>query len=421
MDRRQFLAAAAALATTQTVRAAEPRERREPIESVYERLDAAAARPVLRTDLFPSPVRIASVELLRSPNGFHYVCRVRSTDGGEGLCLGHSWRMRYLHPIQTQQVQPFFVGKDARDLDALIDGVYLANNNYKLQNMALWIPVATVELAILDLLGNMAGRPMGELVSETLHRDRISVYRANNLRGKSAAESVEIMRDRVRQTGAKAIKIKIGGRMRATEQPPGRTERLIPLVRESFGDEMTLFADANGAYDAAEAVRIGRVLQEHRYSLFEAPVPFDWYEDILRVGQSLDIRTAGGGQEPSLRNFRWLIAHGGFDVYQQDLFYFGGMVRCIRVARMAAAAGYEVMPHISNTGLGFLYMLHFVSAIPNAARFHELKDLDDGIPVTGDRDVPLRPANGKMPVPTGAGDGVTIDPGWLAAFRPVTA
>ena len=38
----------------------------------------------------------------------------------------------------------------------------------------------------------------------------------------------------------------------------------------------------------------------------------------------------------------------------------------LRVARMAEAMGNLCIPHISSTGLGFLYMMHFVSAIPNA-------------------------------------------------------
>lgn len=87
-------------------------------------------------------------------------------------------------------VNPFFIGKDARDLDELIDGVFLYQNNYKYQGYTLWIPVATVEMAILDMLGRIAGKSMGELIGD-IHTTEIAVYQANNNRGRSAEESIE--------------------------------------------------------------------------------------------------------------------------------------------------------------------------------------------------------------------------------------
>ena len=32
--------------------------------------------------------------------------------------------------------------------------------------------------------------------------------------------------------------------------PSGRTEQIIPKIREAFGDDMTLYSDANGYYPA---------------------------------------------------------------------------------------------------------------------------------------------------------------------------
>ena len=34
------------------------------------------------------------------------------------------------------------------------------------------------------------------------------------------------------------------------ETPVGRSEKLIPLVRKTFGDKMVISADANGSYTA---------------------------------------------------------------------------------------------------------------------------------------------------------------------------
>ena len=384
-------------------------------DPVYEKLDAALGQPVFKKELFPDPVVIESVELLRYQDNF--LCRVRSEDGAEGLCVSHNFRMVYLHPIHVLQVQPFFAGKDARELDQLIEDVYLYNNNYKLQNMALWIPIATVELALLDMMGRIAGKSMGELIGDVRTRE-MAVYRANNHRGKSAEESIELIKETAEETGAKAVKFKIGGRMGNEEVPTGRTEKMIPLMRETFGPDMTIYADANGSYDAEEAVRIGRLLEANGIDLFEGPVPFDWYEDIKAVADVVTIPLAGGGQEASMRNFRWLIGNNAFQVLQQDVFYFGGMIRCMKVARMADAVSLTCTPHVSGTGLGYLYLMQFISAIPNAGPYHEFKGLSEGIPFECATSA-LTPKDGLITIPTGPGSGVEIDPEFVAKHEPV--
>jgi len=72
-----------------------------------------------------SPVKIASVELLKS--GGTYFVRSTSTDGAVGICVPRE-RIGYLHPILQQMVLPYFKGKDARELEALVDGVYVHNS-----------------------------------------------------------------------------------------------------------------------------------------------------------------------------------------------------------------------------------------------------------------------------------------------------
>ncbi|MFW5710066.1 MAG: mandelate racemase/muconate lactonizing enzyme family protein, partial [Bacteroidota bacterium] len=214
------------------------------------------------------------------------------------------------------------------------------------------------------------------------------------------------------ETGAKAVKFKIGGRMNNEEEPPGRTEALIPLVRKTFGSEMTIYADSNGSYDVKEAIRVGRILEEHNIDFYEEPVPFDWYEETKDVADALKIPIAGGEQEPSMHNFRWLIGNNALQVVQPDIFYFGGMVRSMKVARLAEVKGLQCVPHISGSGLGYLYMMHFVSALPNAGPYHEFKGFNSDIPLecpTSD----LSSDNGKIKVPTGPGTGVIIDPGFV--------
>lgn len=388
---------------------------KEGIETIFTKLDEILQKPVLKKELFSVPVIIESLELLRYKNSF--LCRVRSKEGAEGWSFSNDGPIKSFYPVFVNRLQPFFIGKDARDLEALLEEVYVYQSNYKFQSLALWVPVATIEFAILDMLGRMAGRSLGQLLGE-IHHPTVSFYQANSERDISGEEVLQHLQQEVAASKTKALKFKVGGRMSHPEFPTGRSDKLIPLMRKIFGDEMHLFADSNGSYKTAEAIRIGKLLQEYKYEHYEEPVPFDWYEETKQVADALTIPIAGGEQESSMHNFRWLIARDALQIVQPDVYYFGGMVRSMKVARMAAALGKPVTPHISG-GLGYLYMMHFVSVLPNAGLYHEFKGDNKELPLEC-KTSSLMIEEGIIKVPTGPGSGVEVDPDYLKKYKVVT-
>jgi L-alanine-DL-glutamate epimerase-like enolase superfamily enzyme len=238
-----------------------------------QKLAAAMEAPVLRAELVREAVKIASVELLR--NGGSYLVRVRSTSGATGYADAHSSVMSAAYPILLKRVAPFFVGKEARELETLLTGVYLAGSNYKWQGLPFWVSVAVVEIAILDLLGKVAGQPLGALIGQ-VRRRKIPVYRASGNRGNSPEAEIEYLQRIASETGAGAIKFRLGARMRYDEASTRRDRALIPLTRKTFGDRMAIYADANGSYDVPQAIRIGKLMEDHQFGFYEEPVPFDY-------------------------------------------------------------------------------------------------------------------------------------------------
>src|SRR4029434_1095016 len=121
-----------------------------------------------------------------------------------------------------------------------------------------WVSVAAVEIAALDMLGKIANKPIGELFGGG-GRKEIAVYRASGNRGSSPEEEIEYLKKIVAETGAKAIKFRLGARMRYDDASTKRDLTMIPLTRKIFGDKMTIYADANGSYDVPMAIRIGKL------------------------------------------------------------------------------------------------------------------------------------------------------------------
>ena len=378
---------------------------------------AADAAPYIReteqpmfdlTGRIKSPVKIASIEMLK--NGSNYFVRTTSTDGAVGIT--GTKQVEDFMAIFSNLVAPHFIGRDAREIETLIDLVY--RENYKLAGIPFWCPVAYVEQSVLDLLGKVANQPVGALLGGVT-RTEIPVYLSGSDRILTAEEEVEVYVRGVAETGAKAVKFKIGGRMsRNLDTYPGRTEALLRLAREKLGPRIVLRADANGSYDVPNGIRIGRLLEELGYDFFEEPCPWEELSETQAVAAALKIPIAYGEQNSSLWQFNWALRNGVMKIAQPDINYNGGLIRAKRVARLAEKMGGTIVPHNTQTGATSVNILQFASCTPNATPFMEYPWRRPQTPPTWYAP-DFKIVDGKLKVPTTPGMGLEIDPAYLKA------
>lgn len=355
------------------------------------------------------PVTIKSIEMLRREKNFFV--RTTSTDGAVGI-TGTKQIENYV-PIFQNWVAPFFIGKDAREIESLVDAVYRLDMNYKNASLPFWCSTAYIEQSLLDMLGKISGKPVGALLGGVV-RDEVPVYLSGSERILTAEKEVDIYVRGVAETGAKAVKFKIGGRMsRNLDIYPGRTETLLKLARERLGDKILLRADTNGSYDVAKAVEIGRLMESLNYEFYEEPCPFEELSETIEVGRQLNIPIAFGENNYNLWQFHWMVNNGVMKIVQPDINYNGGLIRAKRVARIAAEAGRTIVPHNTQTGATSVNILQFCSSTPNAQKYMEY-------PWRAPQKKPtwytpdFRIVDGKIKVPTTPGMGLEIDPEYLA-------
>lgn len=355
-----------------------------------------------------SPQIIESIELLQFKGT--WLVRSRTVDGGVGIAATTS-RIDYLHPILTERIVPYFIGRDARQLPDLIDGVYRHHSNYKLVGLPFWSCVAWVEFSLVDLLGRVAKQPAGQMLGPVIRR-HVPVY-LSVLDRKSPPEKIaELLRDRLARTGAKAVKVKIGGRMSGNaDAAPGRSADLLNTLRRVLPGDTTICVDANGSYDAETAIQVGRMLEEHGVGLFEEPCPFECYDETRRVAEALHLPVAGGEQDSSALRWKDMLRDHVVDVPQPDVIYNGGLVRTARVATMAEANGRQVSFHNPHQGPSAAYALHLASVITNPWSFHEFNVHHHSEAWYEPR---LDVVGGMLAVPVTPGLGVEFDPSALA-------
>ncbi|TRX48561.1 mandelate racemase/muconate lactonizing enzyme family protein [Fulvivirga sp. M361] len=423
-SRRDFLKNTTALSLGASLVSCEPIQERAPEKKLSgyapsERLSTfrqIVQKPVLRSELISSSVWIESIGIFKS--GEHFFTKVTSKDGVTGISVNNKKYIESIYALMYNRVTPHFLNEDARDLDRLMDKVYMSALNYKWQGLAFWVGVAYVELAILDLLGKVSKKPIGELLGGRV-RNEVAIYHASGNRGNRPEEEVEYLQGLIEKSGAKAVKYRLGARMTYDDASTKRDKALIPLVRKTLGDDTTIYTDANGSYDVKMGIEIGKLLEEYQTAFYEEPCRFDHYEETKAVADGLNIPIAGGEEEVSMRQFMWLMDHNILSIVQPDLLFFGGLTRSIKVARMARSIGIDCTPHISGKALGFLYMMHFASCVPNIGNYQEFKGNKDKVPVFSVTSS-LQPKEGKITVPGEPGLGVEFEPGFIEKAVKIT-
>jgi L-alanine-DL-glutamate epimerase-like enolase superfamily enzyme len=361
-----------------------------------------------------APVVIESIELLRC--GEIHFLRARSTDGADGLVMIYEGR-HFLRAMLEERVLPFFLGRDARDLEGMIDEIYVYKWNYKYAGSAFWTTVAWAEAVVLDLLGKASGKSIGDLLGGR-KRDRVPVYVSSLLRDTTPEQEVEWVGHRIEQTGARAVKLKIGGRLsRNADASPGRTEALLALARRTWGPGIKLYIDANGSYDPTYAIDVAKLLTEHGVEFFEEPCPFEDLDATKEVADALTLPVAGGEQDASLPRFEYMARNRVVDILQPDMLYNGGFIRNHRTNVIAHHYGLPLTPHSPYLGPRQALTTHFCATLPDLPIEMEYAAALPEQP-TDWYSPQIEVKDGMAAVPTGPGLGIEFAPDMLRKIEP---
>ena len=357
-------------------------------------------------------MKIRSIETFSTESvGF---VRVTAEDGATGWGQVSTYNADISCLVLHRQVAPYALGADIFDIDNLVDRV--VEGEHKFPGSYLRRAIGGVDTALWDLHGKMQGKSVCELLGGTPRP--FPVYGSSMRRDISAEDEATRLCRLREQCGFGAFKIRVGSTFgHNTDAAPGRTEAVVPAVREALGDDVILLADANSCYTPDRAIEVGRLLQDHGYRHFEEPCPY-WELDWTRqVTESLDIDVTGGEQDCDLATWRRLVAMRAVDVLQPDICYLGGITRTLRVARLASQAGMPCTPHSANLSLVTVFSLHLLGAIDAAGPYVEFSIEDqEHYPWQADLYSPaLVVREGRVRIPDGPGWGVEINPRWLEA------
>ena len=253
---------------------------------------------------------------------------------------------------------PLIIGGDPMQRGGLWERMFHALYNANIFVGLAGSALSAIDIALWDLAGKATGLPAHALLGGKV-RDRVAVY-ATGLyytEGEFPERLLDEARSYVEQ-GFTGMKTKVGG-LTVEEDV-----RRVRALREAIGPDVRLMVDANEAYNATTAIRIGHKLAELDLMWFEEPVNAQDVEAYLQVKDALPMAIAGGENLRTRFEFKDYLARRAYDIAQPDIMHCGGITEMARICAMANAHGVQVNPHVWGSPIMIAATLHLTATLP---------------------------------------------------------
>lgn len=211
--------------------------------------------------------------------------------------------------------------------------------------------IAGLDIALWDLFARRQGVPLRALIDPAASAQIPAYASGIDVRDGAAALSA------ARAAGHRAFKVKVGFAL-------DDDAAAVRALAKSLQPGERLMADANQAWDVAQAERFLRAIEGVQIGWLEEPIPVDcpaagW----ARLAAASDVPLAGGENIAGFEDFDTAIAAGALSVLQPDVAKWGGITGCGIVAKRAMAAGRTYCPHFLGGGIGLLASAHLLAGV----------------------------------------------------------
>lgn len=204
-------------------------------------------------------MKITRLETFSNPYvGF---VRVTAEDGQQGWGQVSPYNADITCEVFHRQVARWAIGAEADDIAGLAQTI--PEREHKFPCSYLFRALTGLDTALWDMRGKRAGKSVCELLGGTPRL--FPVYASSMKRGEITPEAeAERLKRLQGEFGFTAFKFRVGKECGHDEDEwPGRTDAIVPMVREALGASAQLLVDGNSAYTPGKAIEVGRMLEDH--------------------------------------------------------------------------------------------------------------------------------------------------------------
>ena len=313
----------------------------------------------------PSIRRRVRRRYLYSPTIDTVIVRL-TTDTG---LVGHGEAKAPVAPQATKAIIDLLLadlvrGADPRDVTVLWERMY-AGMRVRGHRAGFYLEAMSgIDIALWDLAAQAAGVPIASLLG--------GVFRESDQRlrlGPAGPRSRMPTARRSRRSSEEALQLRPQG-YTGLKMALGRgiegDLRSVRAVRDRLGGDFLIYTDAAGVYDRAQALQLGRGLEELGVAWLEMPIPPEDVEGYGLLADALTLPIALDSLSSRYEVAEFVLRCRGLDVVQPDVCRAGGITECRRIAELADAFGLAFAPHVSiGSAVHIAATLHLAAAMPN--------------------------------------------------------
>ena len=308
----------------------------------------------------------------------------------------------------TTYLKPMLIGQDPLDIGVLNER--MARRERFVDPSA----IGTVDVALWDIAGKVAGLPVHRLLGT--HRHKVRVYFSSAIHATPEAYAEEALY--WREQGWRGYKLHPPTAPWSLSRDTASISSDIAAcraVRDVVGDAMALMLDSSWAYRYADALVVGRAIEELQYIWYEDPLPAHDIYGYTRLARHLSIPLLATETTPGgLSALPQWIMQQATDGLRGDVVIKGGISGMIKIAHLAEAFNLPCEVHDAYNALNNVASLHVIMASSNCDWFevlafnragdHSLEHHHYGL-----IDPPRIDGDGYVHAPAGPGLGVEID------------
>ena len=252
---------------------------------------------------------------------------------------------------------PLISNRDALDMNVLWHEMYHQTRDYGRKGSVL-AAISAIDIALWDIAGHFYSQPVYQLLGGAFRRE-VTPYATGFYRLSGQGESQRLAEEAVqhKQAGFNAMKIKLGFGV-------DDDIAVMHAINDALGTDhgCDLMVDTNHAYGRAEALRLGRVLEEYNVRWYEEPLVPEDLEGYAELRRALSVPIAAGENEHSIYGFDRLL--NVIDVAQPDVGSCGGIRAARDIASLAQSRGVMVNPHVWGSAVAQAASLQVIAALP---------------------------------------------------------
>lgn len=319
--------------------------------------------------------------------------------------------------VIDKALRPLVLGADPLDIEVLWHRMYHMTRDYGRKGSVV-SGISAIDIALWDIAGKFHQLPVYKLLGGAF-RTRVQPYATGFYRIRGQGEGQRLGEEAIRhfEAGFSLMKVKLGYGVNDDITVMQEIGRAIQ------GKPVTLMIDTNHAYGRADALRLGRALEDYNLRWYEEPVVPEDIQGYVEMRHKLTMPIAGGENEHTLYGFREFLGAGAVDIAQPDLGSCGGISAGRHIIALAQSHGVQVNPHVWGSAIAQAASLQLIAALP--VTHHSLFAQEPVLEY--DRSShpfrqqlvaePVEQAGGWVEIPSRPGLGVDVDRAVLEKYR----